>query len=676
MKKCGKLLSLAIGGAMLLATGCGPATNDSQSNNQLTQWTIEAVFAKAQELGFEGTWEEFRETMRGVDGVGIDTLYINENGELIVKLSSNREVNCGKVRVEGGVCNHSYGNYETGIAPTCDSMGYEQRVCSKCQDVDYKFLPETGHDWQFFQTWFEPTETEMGVGVSVCVTCNEAKLTPIPALGEEEEPGEGGGEIAEATSQLTVFASMDGYGADWLYEAIEDFEKMYADVSFEEGKLGVKVAVNDSKSSFTQIKERLVAGVAKENIFFVQTTDKELKELAGQNYLADITDILTAPLQEYGEAKTILEKLPESYSMIDGKGYYMPYSQDYWGILYNADIFEEYELTLPNTTDELITLCQEMTYRGITPMTYNGQIARYYVEWLADVWWAQYEGVSGYTDFWSGVTEKNTAIDLLSQTGRLKAMNVFHQLFANKDYIDHNAMNMSVSFTQTQANFLMSEYNSRNSQIGMIFEGEWMLTEAKPTLERMLQMYGKTPNIGMMKTPVLSSVIEKCTTIKDDATLSKVVAAIDNGETSYEGVSAQDFAFIQQARGVVSSSQRYTFLNGNMNGQQIKLAKIFLRFLSSNEQLTSAAVHGIRPMLSHELTQEQFQALDSVKQDAYAIAQSANVLPQKEEFALYQKGLRSFGDGLLVAFQQRNLSAQTYFNELIQNYKDIFNVIV
>ena len=110
-------------------TPSGPATPDSGSENagfNTGKVTLTSAYSKAQDLGFEGTLEEFIEMISGKDGkdgVGIEEVKINNDGELTVVLSSGEIINCGNVkgadgadgitptfRVEDGVLKVSYDN--------------------------------------------------------------------------------------------------------------------------------------------------------------------------------------------------------------------------------------------------------------------------------------------------------------------------------------------------------------------------------------------------------------------------------------------------------------------------------------------------------------------------------------------------------------------------------------
>ena len=58
--------------------------------------------------------------------------------------------------------------------------------------------------------------------------------------------GCGGGEYANTTT-ISVHYFNGGLGSDWINEVIADFEETFANVSFEEGKTGVHVALTPDK---------------------------------------------------------------------------------------------------------------------------------------------------------------------------------------------------------------------------------------------------------------------------------------------------------------------------------------------------------------------------------------------------------------------------------------------
>ncbi len=105
-----KLLAgmLAIATALTMACGIA-ACGHTKVAVKDELWTMERVYAKAQELGFEGTFEELVEKFKGdagkdgKDGVGIKDIYVSADGKLIVELTEGGPIELGSVRGEDGV---------------------------------------------------------------------------------------------------------------------------------------------------------------------------------------------------------------------------------------------------------------------------------------------------------------------------------------------------------------------------------------------------------------------------------------------------------------------------------------------------------------------------------------------------------------------------------------------
>ncbi|MBQ8658987.1 MAG: leucine-rich repeat protein [Clostridia bacterium] len=110
MKKIKKVL---VGLLACLTVGCvavGLAACEEESkkpaNDGETVWTVETVYAKAKDLGFEGSLDEFLEAVKGAQGekgetgaqgVGIKEIKLNKLGELVIVLTNGTETNLGKI---------------------------------------------------------------------------------------------------------------------------------------------------------------------------------------------------------------------------------------------------------------------------------------------------------------------------------------------------------------------------------------------------------------------------------------------------------------------------------------------------------------------------------------------------------------------------------------------------
>ena len=115
----------------------------------------------------------------GKDGVGIKDVIITDDGSLIIYDTN------GKVIFEDKFpqCKHKYGNSTEVLKPTCVSVGYNIKTCSKCGGKDYEVNEATGHNWSFGKTVNEADCTQNGLKYYTCTTCEQTKVELIPATG-------------------------------------------------------------------------------------------------------------------------------------------------------------------------------------------------------------------------------------------------------------------------------------------------------------------------------------------------------------------------------------------------------------------------------------------------------------------------------------------------------------
>ncbi len=113
----------------------------------------------------------------GTDGVGISSVYFNDNNELVVRYTDNTEAVVGKIPV----CDHIYGEWTVGEAPTCTSLGYNYRTCTVCENVDYAFVEKTGHT---FGAWEDIISTcTEGWQTRSCQDCGDSQLQEVEPRG-------------------------------------------------------------------------------------------------------------------------------------------------------------------------------------------------------------------------------------------------------------------------------------------------------------------------------------------------------------------------------------------------------------------------------------------------------------------------------------------------------------
>ena len=89
----------------------------------------------------------------------------------------------------------------------------------------------------------------------------------------------------------------------------------------------------------------------------------DLTQVSRQDSLARLNDLWTQA--------DLFETFPTSLqalSLLDGNQYYLPMVTSWVAIYYNISLFEQYDLTPPQTWDELLQVCDTLQLQGIRPL--------------------------------------------------------------------------------------------------------------------------------------------------------------------------------------------------------------------------------------------------------------------------------------------------------------------
>jgi len=264
----------------------------------------------------------------------------------------------------------------------------------------------------------------MALGVAVVAAFSMAACKKNGNSGENEDD--------PTKTNLHIFTYKAGYGDEWLYRLEDAFEKAFANVSFEEGKTGVKVRHTPDMLAFnaSQVQE------SEYDIFFFEN-EHYYKYL---NVLEDISDVVNSKAAA-SETNTIADKLDEQqinyYGAKTGdetRYYALPSYFGNYGIIYNIDLFDEkgYYLAadrkdgviignnkdakksngpdgktgiidgvdysaddgLPATYEEFFELCDEIASCDDTPVCWPGKYNQHHLGNLMDNLVSDYEGVA------------------------------------------------------------------------------------------------------------------------------------------------------------------------------------------------------------------------------------------------------------------------------------------
>lgn len=395
----------------------------------------------------------------------------------------------------------------------------------------------------------------------------------------------GKSETISGEQALEVYVWDAGYGTQWCADSLAAFAEQDW-VKEKYPNLQYKLVSNDQHN---YADGRITSGSANSiDLFFASSLSGTFED-----YCLDLTASLynaQVPGEDILYKDKVRPYLLEAFEYRNQDGERT--GQFYSGVLssgltsyvYNKTLFEDLGLAVPRTTDELIELCETVKNMGGTNPAYphtttiiSSKVA--YSDRLQDLWWAQYDTLTGYQNYWNAIAPDGTrnSVDIFEQAGRLECAKVFEALYKEENgYYDRTSVNYD--FIQGQTRLLIGEGL-------MMVCGEWFSTEMRD-LAVEYQSRGYDYDIGMMPVPIISSIIDHTPTITDDEMLRQVISDIDVGltEPSNAAVSAEDYARVRSARGMVTTRDTinsHAVVPNYADGQQI--AVDFLLFLATDE---------------------------------------------------------------------------------------------
>lgn len=432
-----------------------------------------------------------------------------------------------------------------------------------------------------------------------CLLLSAACMLPFAACGGSGGGGGGGGQNGITSTSMSVICYEAGFGTKWLDEMAKEFASAY--------NVSVKV-----KKSYVngELISLLNDNAQNDDVVMALGTMSAAQD---NNYLADLSAVYESVPE--GGSKSIKESMDDSiYNKLladNGKIYQMNWANPVSGIVLNKSVVDKIfpdGYDVPNTTDELVSFCERVKEKGVYPFANSVAVSYWdYVHW---VWWAQYEGYDNYIDYYwgyypkdkgDGTTERTLAEngEVLDSPGRLESVKVAERLLKKENGFMHRYAD-SMSFQEAQIAFVGQGYAGEDmTECAMIVNGEWLENEVQSYL------ISKPQNLVMIKTPVISSIVN---TLEDkamsDQTLSAVISAIDKGESSYDGVSAKDFARIKEARSMVYSATFDHCMCVPAKAKHKDLAMEFLKFMASDfgQSIYAKHLNGLTMPYGYQVT--------------------------------------------------------------------------
>ena len=443
-------------------------------------------------------------------------------------------------------------------------------------------------------------------------------------------------EFDSTKAHISVATLDKGIGTAWLTNAAKEFEELYKDATgFEEGKTGVEVAVVGSTSyDGAYIQNQAL----NEDIYF--TEGIPYRELSREGKFLEITDIVNEKLTDYGEDKTIMDKIDGTladYITVNNKVYGVPFYDSFYGMVYDMDLWNEESLYLskdgkfvkkngdlslgtdnvagtlddglPATYDEFDKLMKKMLDKQIIPFIASEKGIEYTANYLFNIF-ADYEGVDNMkltltmtgtaNDLvekgWDGTGEvpleskditEDKGYELQRQVGRYKTLKFFNDVIISSP--ENYNKQLEVSHISAQSSFI--EGKQLGKPIGMIIEGSWWENEAKSAFASYEKNYGTRSNYAIMPIPFENA--EK--------------AAACNYKHTYLSLS--------QSFGIISKSS-----------QNQKLAKEFMKFLHTDKMLSKFTRDtSITRPLNYQITAEDQTKLTTYAKSLINLKETANV---------------------------------------------------
>ncbi len=335
---------------------------------------------------------------------------------------------------------------------------------------------------------------------AIALTTLLVSCTPISGSSESQSSGaSSASRSSNSDNEIWVSVYDGGYGLDWIKDVGDAFT----------AKTGIKVHADGDTALLDRLENSLKNG-GDYDIYMSHGINWQ--SYAASGYLAKLDDVYSSTVEGFdGTFKDRLPNGAEALSKIQGKGdveehyYKVCYTQGAGGFIYNMDMFRQQGWALPQTYDELKTLCATILNakvavpggRGtVVPFAWSGKDRQYYWDYPLYEWWYQL----------AGVDKINQVIQYLGPTGKYAdGYEMYNPATYYKEYmqaydmwwnlIANNANNSipgaySVTLATAQSSFV-------NQEAAMIPYAQWGKYEISSVTDN-----GVIPfDIAMMPTP-------------------------------------------------------------------------------------------------------------------------------------------------------------------------------
>ena len=434
-----------------------------------------------------------------------------------------------------------------------------------------------------------------------------------------------GGKVDDNKTQLYVSNYDGGFGDEWLYSAKTNFEALYENESFEEGKKGVQVWITPSELNGPDLMNGVLG--AREQVFIAQSV--YYYDYLSTGCMLDISDVVTNPLSEFGENNTIENKLlkeQKDFLKVNEKYYAVPHYFGANGIIYDVDLFDSCNAFfgadgklgkkstdtglsvggdgvpntpddgLPATYEQFYALCDRIIGASYTPLIWSGE-HQFNMGYTTIAIAAEANGAANTNLLYSfnGTSDrviksvssngtityedapytinKDNGYKAYAQAGNYYALEFVRELVKREGYTHANNFTDGVTAQATQEEFVLSNKDSSKTPIAMLVEGNWWENEVADFM-KVMEDSGRYDNAGKMQR-----------------------------RFGFMPLPKPNADFVGENHTLLEANNSYMFIRADIDKKYERVAKLFLKYLNTDANLREFSVLTNTPKaLKYDLT--------------------------------------------------------------------------
>ena len=499
-------------------------------------------------------------------------------------------------------------------------------------------------------------------------------------------------EIPDTPETLQIYVFNAGYGTKWCTDMIELFKEQ----DWVKEKYPNLIIPSPTINDVTEFAEsRLSAGEKGNSYDLMFAVNLDYNTGPTGDFL-DLTEVVynsDVPGENIKWKDKSLESYNESNTYIDPadlsvkKQYLTSWAGGMDTIFYNENLLMQFAEKVPNTTDELLKICADVkANKGQDNGKYNQGFSfmeygrgSYFV-YMFPIYWAQYEGLNNYKNFWNGIDGNRYSKGIFDQKGRLHSLEVMEELLdASNEYLTRSAP--TYEFMQSQTLFFQGN--------GLFLcNGDWLDNEMAEIRQQIIDETGRIDTFKTMRMPIVSALGTKLGIT--DAELSAIVEYVDGTIateptfTSTKGVSKEEvISAVREARTVVHSigPNHQSGIPHYAQGKEV--AVDFLRFMATDIALESyiKSTGGASLPFKYNLKEKNLELYNSLgtmqqtRHDYFSTDKyEVYTLPSNRAFPLYQYGgLKAFTrEEYFNDFfaENKTWTAQKYYDTTKESWTD------